>query len=104
MDNFFLQKQLHLTACQERDITLQSSLAQASRDGHEGVEICAAHLLGCQLHHGLGSQQGLAPEPVEGVGGDPGVVDVIDIKRSKLVSSVSIGKQAGGIAFWKITE
>ena len=41
---------------------------------------------------------------VEGVGGDPGVVDVIDIKRSKLVSSVSIGKQAGGIAFWKITE
>ena len=41
---------------------------------------------------------------VEGVGGDPGVVDVIDINRSKLVSSVTIGKQAGGIAFWKITE
>merc|ERR1712115_283722 len=53
-------------------ITLQSSLVQGSRDGHEGVEVCASHLLGCQLNHGLGSQQGLAPEPVEGVGGGGG--------------------------------
>ena len=41
---------------------------------------------------------------VEGVGGDPGLVDVIDLKKAKVVSSVNIGKQAGGIAFWKIEE
>merc|ERR1719295_967481 len=50
----------------------QASLAQESRDSHEGVEVCAAHPLGGQLHHGLGPQQGLAPEPIDsvvGVGG-----------------------------------
>lgn len=41
---------------------------------------------------------------VEGVGGDPGLVDVIDLEKAKVVSSVNIGKQAGGIAFWKIEE
>ena len=38
---------------------------------------------------------------VEGIGGEPGIVDVIDLKSFKLVSSVEVGKQAGGIAFWK---
>lgn len=38
---------------------------------------------------------------VEGIGGEPGLVDVIDIKKSKIISTVRIGKQAGGIAFWK---
>jgi hypothetical protein len=41
---------------------------------------------------------------VEGKGGEPGLVDVIDIKKSKVVSSVKIGKQAGGIAFWKLEQ
>ncbi len=41
---------------------------------------------------------------VEGKGGEPGLVDVIDIKKSKIVSSVNIGKQAGGIAFWKLEQ
>ena len=38
------------------------------------------------------------------MGGDPGLVDVIDLEKAKVVSSVNIGKQAGGIAFWKIEE
>ena len=38
---------------------------------------------------------------VEGVGGEPGIVDVINLNDSKLISSVEVGKQAGGIAFWK---
>ncbi len=38
----------------------------------------------------------------EGKGGEPGRVDVIDIKAGKKVSSVGIGKQAGGIIFWKM--
>ena len=38
---------------------------------------------------------------VEGVGGEPGIVDVIDLENKILVDKVEIGKQAGGIAFWK---
>ena len=39
---------------------------------------------------------------VEGIGGEPGVVDVISLKKLKKISSVNVGKQAGGIAFWKM--
>ncbi len=38
---------------------------------------------------------------VEGIGGEPGTVDVIDIKKAEKVASVDMGKQAGGIIFWK---
>ncbi len=38
---------------------------------------------------------------VEGIGGEPGIVDVISLESYNLVSSVEVGKQAGGIAFWK---
>ena len=41
---------------------------------------------------------------VEGIGGEPGVVDVINLESLKLISSVNVGKQAGGIAFWKISD
>jgi len=40
---------------------------------------------------------------VEGVGGEPGTVDIINLETLNLISSVNIGKQAGGIAFWKIS-
>jgi DNA-binding beta-propeller fold protein YncE len=39
---------------------------------------------------------------VEGIGGEPGSVDVIDLSSNKLVSSAEVGKQAGGIIFWKM--
>lgn len=39
---------------------------------------------------------------VEGVGSQPGSVDVIDLMSLKLVAQADIGKQAGGIAFWKM--
>ena len=39
---------------------------------------------------------------VEGIGGEPGTMDVIDIKRATKVTSVDMGKQAGGIIFWKM--
>ena len=41
---------------------------------------------------------------LEGIGGDPGIVDVISLDRLKVVSSVEVGKQAGGIAFWKMED
>lgn len=39
---------------------------------------------------------------VEGIGGEPGTMDVIDIKKGTKVASVDMGKQAGGIIFWKM--
>ena len=39
---------------------------------------------------------------VEGIGGEPGTMDVIDIKKAMKVASVDLGKQAGGIIFWKM--
>ena len=41
---------------------------------------------------------------VEGIGGEPGKLDVIDIRKAKLISSIAVGKQAGGIALWKTVE
>lgn len=40
---------------------------------------------------------------VEGVGGEPGTVDVIALGSLSKVASVDVGKQAGGIAFWKVS-
>ena len=41
---------------------------------------------------------------VEGKNADPGMVDIIDLKTLKEVDTAYLGKQAGGIAFWKIDE
>ncbi len=38
---------------------------------------------------------------VEGIGGEPGSVDVINLETNELVDYVETGKQAGGIYFWK---
>jgi DNA-binding beta-propeller fold protein YncE len=37
----------------------------------------------------------------EGVGSEPGAVDVIDLGALRRVASVDVGQQAGGIDFWK---
>lgn len=39
---------------------------------------------------------------VEGKQGDAGAMDVFDLQTLKLVDTARLGKQAGGIAFWKI--
>lgn len=38
---------------------------------------------------------------LEGVGGEPGTVEVYDLAALKRVATADVGKQAGGIAFWK---
>jgi DNA-binding beta-propeller fold protein YncE len=38
----------------------------------------------------------------EGVGTEPGTVDVIDLETGSRVGSVDVGRQAGGIGFWKM--
>ena len=39
---------------------------------------------------------------VEGVGAEPGTVEVIDLTSLKTVATVDVGAQAAGIDFWKI--
>ncbi|MDN5210652.1 YncE family protein [Fulvivirgaceae bacterium BMA12] len=39
---------------------------------------------------------------IEGIGGEPGSVDVLDLEALKIIDTAEIGKQAGGIYFWKI--
>ena len=41
---------------------------------------------------------------LEGVGADPGTVEVYDVPTGERVAAVDIGKQAGGIAFWKMED
>lgn len=41
---------------------------------------------------------------VEGVGGEPGTVEVYDVAAAERRGAVDIGKQASGIAFWKVED
>jgi DNA-binding beta-propeller fold protein YncE len=36
----------------------------------------------------------------EGIGGEPGALDVIDLQEGRRVASAAVGKQAGGVALW----
>ena len=38
----------------------------------------------------------------EGVGSEPGQVDIYDLVRMERTATVAVGQQAGGIAFWKM--
>jgi DNA-binding beta-propeller fold protein YncE len=39
---------------------------------------------------------------VEGVGAEPGKVDIFDLRQRERIASVEVGQQAGGITFWKM--
>lgn len=41
---------------------------------------------------------------VEGVGAEPGKVDILSLEPFERVASVEVGQQAGGITFWKMEE
>lgn len=41
---------------------------------------------------------------VEGVGAEPGKVDIYDLESFRRVADVDVGQQAGGIAFWRIED
>lgn len=38
---------------------------------------------------------------VEGIGGEAGSVEIVDLEKREIADVVEIGKQAGGITFWK---
>ena len=39
---------------------------------------------------------------VEGIGAEPGTVEVIDLETLKTVATADVGEQAAGIDVWKI--
>ena len=39
---------------------------------------------------------------LEGVGSDPGTVEIYHVPTAERVGAVDVGKQAGGVAFWKV--
>lgn len=39
---------------------------------------------------------------VEGIGSEPGTVEVIDLQALRTVATIDVGQQAGGIDFWKM--
>jgi len=39
---------------------------------------------------------------VEGIGSEPGTVEIIDLQELRTVATVDVGQQAGGIDFWKM--
>ena len=41
---------------------------------------------------------------LEGVGGEPGTVEIYGMTTGERVGAVDVGKQAGGIAFWKTVD
>jgi sugar lactone lactonase YvrE len=64
-------------------------------------------LAAIQTHRTLPHGVALSPDSrygfvsVEGVGGEPGTVEMIDLTKLATVGRVDMGKQAGGISFWK---
>ena len=41
---------------------------------------------------------------VEGIAAEPGTVEVLDLQTLKIIASIDVGQQAGGIDFWKMEE
>lgn len=82
--------------------TLKSSGQTAIWDLETGVRLKRIKN-STSVSHGvaISSDSKYAFISVEGIGGEPGIVDVIELESQILIDKIEIGKQAGGIAFWK---
>ena len=84
---------------------LKGAGATSIIDLEQGIEIA-------QIPNSRKISHGVAISPdskfafisVEGIGGEAGSVDIISIENKARVSVVETGKQAGGIAFFRMTE
>ena len=83
-------------------VTYKKSAAVGIWDAVAGKEV--AHIKTTRtVPHGvvITPDQRYAFVTNEGVGGEPGTVEVYDLVTKTRAAAVDIGKQAGGIAFWK---
>lgn len=39
---------------------------------------------------------------VDGVGAEPGTVEIIDLHSLRTVATIDVGQMAGGVDFWKV--
>ncbi len=81
--------------------TLKAAAATAIFDLDAGREI-ARIANSRQIPHGIAitADGAFAFVSVEGVGAQPGAVDILDIREKQLIAVVETGRQAGGIAIW----
>jgi len=85
--------------------SLKGAGATSIIDLEQGIELA-------QIPNSRNISHGVAISPdskyafisVEGIGGEPGSVDIISIETLERVAVVETGKQAGGIAFFRMNE
>jgi DNA-binding beta-propeller fold protein YncE len=71
-------------------------------DAESGRELARAETLRPVLHGIATSDDGrYAFISVEGIGAEPGTVEVIDLVTFRRVAAVDVGQMSGGIAFWR---
>ncbi len=93
-------------------VTPDGSLLVATLKGAGGVEIIdlASGASMGRLRSTTTVTHGVAISPdsryafvsVEGVGAEPGKVDIYDLRERIRITDVAVGQQAGGIVFWKM--
>ncbi len=84
--------------------TLKGAAAIGVYDAGTGTEI--ARLASSRpLPHGIAIDPDghYAFVTAEGIGSEPGSVDVVDLHSLMRIATADVGRQAGGIAFWKTT-
>ncbi|MEC8839471.1 MAG: YncE family protein [Candidatus Neomarinimicrobiota bacterium] len=86
-------------------ITYKSAAKTGIWDLESGIELARMKNTR-RITHGvvISSDSRYAFVSVEGIRGEPGSVDIFDLENLVLVDHVEVGKQAGGIAFWKISD
>jgi DNA-binding beta-propeller fold protein YncE len=84
-------------------VTYKTAGATGVWDLREGRELA-------RLDNSRGLTHGVVVSPdskyafvsVEGVAGQPGALDIIDLETLELAASLDVGRQASGITFWKM--
>jgi len=83
-------------------VTYKGGQALGIWDLDEGEEVARVRTSRRVTHGVVMSEDGrYAFVSSEGVGGEAGTVDVVDMETFELVATAEIGLQAGGIAYWK---
>ena len=81
--------------------TLKSAASIGVYDFTSGAELARIESARAFPHGVVLSPDGrYAFVSVEGVGSEPGAVDIIDLDALQRVATVNVGMQAGGIAYW----